>query len=194
MYISTIFTASIETGEVLVQEGFLYDGPIDYLCGATPEMKATGAAQTAGYTTLTQQAATEFGQASGVFNDLQKSFAPIVAAGPNQEGFSPTEKLAMNSQAITNTGNAYKNAKAAVGNANSAVGGGNTGDTSGGATVGENLSLAENAGNQTASELNQITQQDYATGRQNYFNAAQGLAGAPGVFGTSNSAGSVSTS
>jgi hypothetical protein len=94
---------------------------------------------------------------------------------------------------LVNQAQGYRNAKAAVGNAESAVGGGNTGDTSGGATVGENLSLAENAANQTSSELTNIKEADYNQGRENYFNAASGLAGAPGVFGTANQAGSVAT-
>jgi len=193
MYITTKEVVSLETGEVLEHEGFFYEGPVALACGATPGQQQLATQQTSAYTTLTNQASSQFGQASGVFNDLVSSFAPIVAAGPNQQGFSPAEVSAMNSQAITNTGQGYRNAKAAVGNAESAVGGGNTGDTSGGATVGENLSLAENAGNQTASELNNITQANYATGRQNYFNAASGLANAPSVFGTANQAANAAT-
>jgi hypothetical protein len=172
---------------------FEHDGEVEKLCGATPGQQQLASQQTSAYTTLTNQASSQFGQASGVFNDLVSTFAPIVAAGPNQQGFSPAEVSAMNSQAITNTGQAYRNAKAAVGNAESSFNGGNDSQTSGGATVGENLSLAENAGNQTASELNNITQQNYATGRQNYFSAASGLANAPSVFGTANQAGSVAT-
>ena len=193
MKITTKITISIATGEVLEHEFYEYSGPVALACGATPGQQQLAQSQTSGYNTLVNQAQSQFGNASGVFQDLVSSFAPIVAAGPNQQGFSPAEVSAMNSQAITSTGQGYRNAKAAVGNAESAVGGGNTGDTSGGATVGENLSLAENAANQTSSELNNITQQNYATGRQNYFNAASGLAGAPGVFGTANQAGQVAT-
>ena len=193
MKITTKITISIATGEVLEHEFYEYSGPVALACGATPGQQQLAHSQTSGYNTLVNQAQSQFGNASGVFQDLVSSFAPIVAAGPNQQGFSPAEVSAMNSQAITSTGQGYRNAKAAVGNAESAVGGGNTGDTSGGATVGENLSLAENAANQTSSELNNITQQNYATGRQNYFNAASGLAGAPGVFGTANQAGQVAT-
>ena len=193
MKIYTKLVIDLNTNKVVEESSFEYEGPVALACGATPGQQQIAQSQTSGYNTLVNQAQSEFGNASGVFQDLVSSFAPIVAAGPNQQGFSPAEVSAMNSQAITNTGQAYRNEKAAVGNANSAVGGGNTGDTSGGATVGENLSLAENAGNQTASELNNITQQNYATGRQNYFNAASGLAGAPGVFGTANQAGQVAT-
>jgi hypothetical protein len=192
MRLTTRITTSA-TGEVLEHEFYEYDGQVALACGATAGQQDIATSQTNSYTTLMNQASAEFGQASGVFNDLVSSFAPIVSAGPNQQGFSPAEVSAMNSQAITNNGQAYKNEKAAVGNAESTFGGGNSSDTSGGATVGENLSLAENAGNQTASDLNNITQQNYATGRQNYLAAAQNLSGATNVFSTANSAGSVAT-
>lgn len=191
--ITTKLVTSMITGEVLEHEFYEYEGPVALACGATPGQQQLATEQTSSFNTLMQQAQTQFGNASGVFNDLVSSFSPIVAAGPNQQGFSPAEVSAMNSQAITSTGQAYRNEKAAVGNAESAFGGGNNSDTSGGATVGENLSLAENAGNQTASELNQIQQANYQTGRANYFQAASGLANAPSVFGTANQAGTVAT-
>jgi hypothetical protein len=193
MKITTKITISIATGEVMEHEFYEYSGPVALACGATSGQQQLATQQTSGYTTLVNQAQSQFGNASGVFQDLVSSFAPIVAAGPNQEGFAPAELSALNSAAITSAGQGYRNAKAAVGNAESAFGGGNTGDTSGGATVGENLSLAENAANQTSSELTNIKEADYNQGRENYFNAASGLAGAPGVFGTANQAGSVAT-
>lgn len=160
---------------------FNYNGEIDLCCGASSQQTAIGDAQTSAYKTMTNQAQQVFGNSSQVFTDLTNSFAPTVAAGPDQEGFSPTEKAALNSQAITSTGQAYKNAKSAVGNAQAGLNGGNA-QTSGGSTVGTDVGLAENAGNQTSSELNQITQADYAAGKANYDTAAKGLEGATGVF------------
>lgn len=169
-----------------VEISFEYDGDVDLLCGATPGQKQLGNQQSAFYTQMTQQAGQVFGNDSSVFNSLMNAFAPTVAAGPNQQGFSPALLSSLNSQAITQTGNAYKNAKAAVGNAQAASGGGNTPLPSG-ATIGENTALASNAANQTASELSQITQQNYAVGRENYQNATSGLLNATNAFNSSSS-------
>lgn len=163
-----------------------HGGDVDLLCGATGAQKQLGSQESSFYTQMTQQAGQVFGNDSSVFNSLMSTFAPTVAAGPNQQGFSPAELSNLNSEAITQTGQSYKNAKAAVGNAQAASGGGNTPLPSG-ATIGENTALASSAANQTASELGQITEQNYAVGRQNYQNATTGLANATNAFNSSSS-------
>lgn len=166
-----------------------YSGPVDKYCGATAGQQQVGAAQTSLFNTLTSQASSVFGSSSSVFNDLVNTFSPIVSAGPDQQGFSPQELASLNSQAITNTGQAYNNAKQAVGEQEAAVGGGNTPGLATGSNIGINLGVANSAAQQTSSELNQITQANYATGRQNWVQAVGGLAGAPGVFNPATNAG-----
>jgi hypothetical protein len=148
--------------------------------------------QATAYDTMTQQASQVFGDSSQVFKDLTSTFAPTIAAGPNQEGFSAAEKANLDSQAITQTGQAYKNAKYAVGEAQAAQGGGNTGLTTG-ANIGVDLGVANSAAEQTANELGQITEADYQTGRQNYDTATKGLTESPGVFQTSTGASDAAT-
>lgn len=177
----------------LNSESYEYRGPVAYLCGATDGQKQIASQQSAFSQQLVNQATSVFGSSSQVFGDLMKTFAPTVAAGPNQEGFSAAEKANLQSQAITQTGQAYKNAKAAVGNAEAAEGGGNTGLISG-AQVGTDVNLAESAANQTSNELSQITEQDYATGRQNYDTAVAGMEAAPNVFGAATGAADAATS
>lgn len=174
---------------------YYYVGPIDECCGATQQQKDLLTNQTGFYNTLQTQMQQVFGNSSTVFNDLVNSYSPIVAAGPSQQGFSQAELSNLNSQAITETGQAYNNAKQAVGERIAAQGGGNIALPSG-AAIGPQLSLAESAANQTSGELNQINQANYATGRQNWITASQGLAGAPSVYspavgfaGAANSAG-----
>src|SRR5208283_5298206 len=157
------------------------------MCGSTGAQNQIQSSQIAFMNQAAAQASAIFGQDSTVFNDLLATFAPTVAAGPNQQGFSAQEESNLNSQAITETGQAYKNAKQALGENQSASGGGNVA-LPGGASIGENLGLAESAANQTSSELSQITEANYATGRQNYDFAVQGLMAAPGVFGSSTNA------
>jgi hypothetical protein len=176
----------------IIDEFYDYSGPVALTCGASAQQTQIEAAQQSFYTQLQSQATAAFGAASGVFQGLMATFAPIVAAGPSQQGFSQQENANLNSQAITQTGNAYQNAKAAVGNAEAAEGGGNV-DLPSGAAVGTDLGLAESAANQTASEESQITQANYAQGNKNYEEAVAGEEAAPGVFSTSSGAANAAT-
>jgi hypothetical protein len=165
------------------------------MCGATNAQNEQEQETTQAYQTATAQAQQVFGASSTAFSDLMKSYQPIVAAGPSQLGFSQQELSSLNSSAITQTGIEAKNEKAALGNSEAtAAGTGGSGPVGpGGATIGADLGLEENAGNQTASELSQIQQADYQTGRQNYQNAVTGLAGASSVFNPATGATSAAT-
>jgi hypothetical protein len=176
----------------VLDEWFEYAGPVELTCGATQQQQQIGASQQNFMNQVQQQAGTVFGNSSTVFQDLLNTFTPTVNAGPNQQGFSAQELSNLNSQAITQAGVGYRNAKEAVGNALSAEGGGNVSLPSGTQT-GIEASLAENAANQTSTELGQITEQNYAVGRQNYENAVSGLAGAPNVFNPATSTANAAT-
>ena len=161
--------------------------------GATPGQNAI-ANQTSQFSqTLTQQASTVFGNSSSVFSDLVNSFEPIVAAGPSQNGFSAAEKSNLDSQAITQTGQDYRNAKAAAGDMASSVGGGNDSAVTGGSVTGANLNIADSAAAQTSDELGQINLADEQQGNANYNNAAKGLTDATSVFNPSTSAANSAT-
>lgn len=162
-------------------DSYEYTGEVELCCGASSQQTDTYNQQTQLSQQIMQQGQEVFGDSSQVFSDLVSSLAPTVAAGPNQEGFSAAENSALQSQAITNAGVAYKNAKAATGDAISAQGGGNTSLTSG-ANVGIEANLASSAAQNTADQLNTINLNDYATGRQNYDTAVSDFAGTPNVF------------
>ncbi|MBS1799559.1 MAG: hypothetical protein JSS95_07000 [Acidobacteria bacterium] len=162
-------------------EGYAFNGLVDLCCGASSQQTQTYNQQTQLSQQIMQQGQQVFGDSSKVFSDLVSSLAPTVSAGPNQEGFSAAEKSALQSQAITNAGVAYKNAKAATGNAIAAQGGGNTGTVSG-ANLGIEAKLAASASQNTADQLNQINLNDYQQGRENYNNAVNDLAGTTNVF------------
>ena len=175
------------------EKWFDYFGPVELACGASAAQNQIGQSQQNFATQLQTQATSVFGNASSVFNNLMSSLQPTVAAGPSQQGFSPQELSNLNSEAITQSGQSYQNEKAAVGNAMSAEGGGNSALPSG-AQVGANLGLAENAGNQTASELAGITQANYAQGNANYNTALTGEQNATNVYGqATNAAGAANT-
>ena len=140
------------------------------------------------YQTLTNEYQTTFGENQSILKSLTASFSPILQAGINQKGFSDAELTALNSQAVTGTGQAYKQAQTAVGDKLAAEGGGNTYIPSGAKTqVQEELasSAAQNIGNQ---ELG-IQENDYATGRQNYLEAAGILGGVASQYNPTGYAG-----
>lgn len=170
-----------------------YNGPVALLCGASSAQNQVQSQQLSAYQTMTQQAQQVFGASSQVFNQLQSTFAPTVKAGPSQQGFSPTEDANLKSQAITSSGQAYKNAKEAVGDTVASEGGGNNAALQSGVNTGINLNVADSAAANTANELQQETEANYATGRQNYDTAVAGLESSPGVFNPATSASSAAT-
>jgi hypothetical protein len=173
-------------------ESIEYTGIVGLMCGASSAQTASANQASALSMQMADQATTEFGASSAIFTALQSSYAPIVAAGPSQQGFSAQEASNLNSEAITQTGTEYKNEKEALGNAQAAQGGGNTALPSGTTTAADEQ-LAANAGNQTASELGQITQANYAQGNANYNAATTGMENLSNVYNSANSAGGVAT-
>lgn len=169
------------------------------MCGASSQQKQMFNAQSAFYTTMTNEAQTVFGEASKVFQDLQNAFAPIVAAGPNQEGYSPEEKTAMMTEATEGTANTYNKAAKALGEQIASEGGGNAYIPNGANEQLKEQVLTSAAANESAIK-NNIIQKDYDVGRQNFMAAAGVLGGATGVYnpatgvaGAANSAGSAAS-
>jgi hypothetical protein len=169
-------------------ESIEYTGIVGLMCGASAGQKASASAASALSVQMAGQATAVFGASSAVYTALSNAYSPIVAAGPSQQGFSAQEASNLNSEAITQTGTEYKNDKEALGNAQAAQGGGNVALPSGTTTAADEQ-LAANAGNQTASELSQITQKNYDQGNANYNAAVAGEANLPNVYDAANSAG-----
>jgi len=190
MFITTRITWDL-SGKVIEHEGYFYSGPISSLCGASSQQNQIEAQQQAYYQTLTQQAQQEFGQASKVFDDLYAAMSPIVAAGINQQGFSTGELQNLNSIAETSSGEAYSAAAQNVREQEAAAGGSNF--VPSGANEQINAEVAARGAGQTAGELNQIEQANYATGRSNYLAAAGDLSAATGTYSTSIGAANAAT-
>lgn len=173
-------------------KSYEYEGPVDLMCGAPSGLKNAAANMSDFFGTMVNQAKTVFGATSGVFKDLYNTFAPTVAAGPNQEGFSQAEKTAMETQVTEGTGAAYEHAAKALGEKQAAAGGGNVY-----IPKGQDEQMQEEVATKAAEQESQqrlgITEQNYAVGRQNYDFAAQALAGAPSVFNPATSAGGAAT-
>ena len=155
--------------------------------GASGGSKLINQEANSAYTTAINQASQEFGDANAVFNDLVKSTAPIVAAGPEQTGFSAQQEAAINANTIDTTAAQYKNAATAVKSDIAGQGGGNIALPSG-ANIATEEALAEAGAQQTASGLRSNLQADYAAGNQNWQFATGALTKAPGVFSDANTA------
>lgn len=115
-----------------------------------------------------------FAQQSSVLANLNNAVTPIVAAGPNQQGFGPEELAAMNTQAINSTGAANRNAQMAAGNAIAGEGGGGGSGLLTGPQQAIKAGIATESANNLADTQSQIVQKNYDVGRSNYNNAVAG--------------------
>ena len=146
------------------------------MCGASSQQTQIEAAQAKFYDVLTSQYQTIFGESQGILKTLTASFEPILAAGINQQGFSPAELQNLQSMATTGTGQTYAKAEENLANIQAAEGGGNAYVPSG-AKSQERLQLASSAAESEAGIQSNITASNYATGRANYLQAAGLLGG-----------------
>jgi hypothetical protein len=141
--------------------------------GPSKEMKQTAAEQSSLANTLFSNYQTQFQNQSSALAMLKQAYTPLVAAGPNQQGFSSPELAALHTQAINSTGAAARNARQASGNF-SAGQNSSSGLTSG-ITKQINASINSSAAQKLSDQQLGITEANYATGRENYKEATAGL-------------------
>jgi hypothetical protein len=192
MRITTRVVFDIESGKMLEWEGYDYFGPLILGCGAPQGQQNLAAAQSSYYNTLTSQAEQEFGQASALASEFKNEFEPIFAKGPSQQGWSPEEATAVNTNILTTEGQAVQNALQASNLKTNALGGGNEYVPQG--TVkemqtGVNVSGAE----ATAQAQQQALIQNYEQGFKNFEMAATGLGEIPALYSGSTGAAGAAT-
>lgn len=181
MRVNRRIVIAIETGEVLYRDDYTYSGPVDKACGSSSQQNQIESSQQSFYNTLTAESQQVFGQGSALYANMLKVFQPIFDAGPNQKGFSPEESAALDTQATEGVASNYDKAATALGEQAAGAGGGNEYIPSGEAEQ-QKDELASAAAGQESSEQNQILEDNYATGRENWEAAEQGLLGAGGVY------------
>lgn len=175
MRIDTIVVINSETLKVIRRVGYNYSGSVD-LCKATDQQNQLASEQANFYQTLTQNYQQQFASQTAILQSLQAAYAPILAAGPGQQGYTPTQLAAINTSATENNANQFRNAKIAIQNDTATAGGGDKYLPSGAAAqLGASVDIA--AATNQANAMNNITQQNYALGLQNFNNAAQVLGG-----------------
>ena len=111
---------------------------------------------------------------TNVLNNLGQQLTPIASLGPNQQGYNSAVLSAMNAAAINTSAAAARNAQMATGAVLAGRGGGGSSGLVSGIEAQIRGSEASAAANQLAAAQNQIVQQNYATGRENFWNATAG--------------------
>lgn len=192
MKIFTKIILDMETGSVLLQEYYDYNGFLELACGPTAAQKAAQQQEAAVATsesnylnTLNADFSNIFAQNEAILQSIQTAMEPIVAAGPNQFGFSPEQTASMRTEASDQNAQAANQAQIAAG-AKEATAGGEAFIPSGanlqiGATINNQANLA------AAQAQENITQAGYQQGKQDFFAAENALAGAPGTLGQGSS-------
>jgi hypothetical protein len=143
------------------------------MCGAT---SAQTQLQTEEMQTLQQYDSmmqTQYANQQGLYKQVNSVLQPILAAGPDQKGFSQDEENTLNAQAVEGTAENYAGASKAVNESIAAEGGGNEAITTGGAAElkGE---IAASAAQTESGQETQIQEANYQAGQQNFQNAEQG--------------------
>lgn len=148
------------------------------MCGPGQSQQELAASQATLAHTLQQSFNSRFAGQDAILGKLNSALTPILAAGPNQQGFNPAELSALNSQALNTTAANYASAARAAGG-ELAGRGGDSGLQSG---VDSQIkaTLASKAAQQLSGEELGITNANYETGRANY---TQALAGTQALSG-----------
>jgi hypothetical protein len=138
---------------------------------------------------LTQDYSQIFGQNQALFKNLTTNLGLITSAGVGQQGFSAPELATKNSQAINAASASNQKLQTAIGE-NAALHGNADPGVESGIVQAEKAQAATAVDTNLNNNLADITQQNYATGRQNYWQATGATEAAPGAFeNPSNAAG-----
>jgi hypothetical protein len=145
------------------------------MCGPSAEEKSLQR-QSADFSSMLQQNYTTlFGKQLDVLGAINKSLSPILAAGPNQRGFSGAERSAFDTQAINQAGAANRAAQQAARTYGAGQGGGATSGVTSGITKQIQSAIASQSAQALGTQENQIERADFATGRENYWRAQGGM-------------------
>lgn len=156
-------------------------------CGADPAQTQLANEQATFYQELTKAYSTVFPEQQAILNALTKEFQPILAAGPNQAGFNPAEEAALRTEASDTTTRGAQQADVALGAKLAAEG---DATIPSGAKTQLEAGLTESANAENAGLQNKITEENYATGRENFLNAASALESSAGLLNPNAAAGS----
>lgn len=146
------------------------------MCGSTGAQNQLEQSQADFYNEATQQQEQVYGQDQEILSTLKSAYAPILAGGPNQEGFSQGETNNLNTQATEGTATDYAQASRALREQQAAQG---APLPTGEQEQQQAALLASGAANESQEKLG-IKQNSYNQGFSEWQNAAAGLTGVAG--------------
>lgn len=158
---------------------FIYVGKTYKNCDPSKSQKSALAADSSFRTTLQSSYGTDFSESQQLFNNLNANFESIVAKGPSQEGMSPQEKAAENSQALNSAAAANKNVQALIGQKASMSNA--TPGVESGVVQAERATAATNVENNLSNKQTDIVEKSFELGRENYNNAVKADLQLPGA-------------
>jgi hypothetical protein len=153
------------------------------MCGPSSQLQALNKTVTGILGSAQNEAKTIFGSASTVFNNLVGGLQRIVNGSPSQTGFSTAEVNAKNAAAVQGGATMARNLGGATAASTAAIGGGNAVTPAGG-TEAAVLAAKTAAATETAQAENQVVQQNYERGNENFWKATGEEKQLPGMFGT----------
>jgi len=125
------------------------------------------------YQEATAQSQQTYAEDQKLQQQFSSIYSPILAKGPNQQGFSSQEEQDLNAQAVEGTAENYQGAAKAV-NEKLAAEGGGTNPLESGPQAQLQEEVASSAAGTESQEENQINEQNYAQG----YNEFEGATGA----------------
>ncbi len=166
---------------LVISKDFIFKGSVWKNCGATGAQKSALQSDQAFQKMMTGDYATTFAENQGLMKNLSTNLGQITNAGASQQGMSPQELAAQNSQAINAAAGSNQKIQTAIGEQNAGRSNATPGVESG-------IESAERA--QAATEVDtglnnteaNITQKNYDIGRQNYWNAVGETEKLPSAF------------
>jgi hypothetical protein len=159
------------------------------VCGPSAAQTNISNEQQEFFSTLTSEATQTYGEDQGILSQLTSAYEPILARGPNQQGFSTSEVQDLNAQAVEGTAENYSAAAKAT-NENLASEGGGNNPLPTGAQTQLKSEVAQSAAQEESREESQIQGANYAQGNAEFNQASNALLGTSGQINPLGYAGS----
>ena len=188
LYTEFVWSATQDRYILVRQKSINWTKGVAWCKGPSPQQTALANSQTSFYNTLTSDYNTQFANQSAILGKLNSSLAPILAAGPNQQGFSAGQLENLNSSAVQGVGQNYGNASKGLREQQAAAGGGTIALPSG-AQNAQQAALTAAGANQASQEELGIQAANYQQGNAMYNNAVSGLGNVAGMYNPTGYAG-----
>jgi hypothetical protein len=162
------------------------------MCGPSAEQTKLQDQQTAFYEQMQKQDAVTFNEDQDILKQMQSVYAPILAKGPNQQGFSDAQRDDLNTQATEGVARNFAHANTALREQQAASGGGDEFLPSG---VKDQQQEQMDIAAEGAHGDQQLTikNDDYAAGKEEFDKATTALQGTSSLLNPNGYAGSANT-